>query len=766
MKKNILLTALFAMVSIITGFSQVITGTVTNANQQAIPFANVMLYSLPDSSFVAGTVTDERGEFSLNGISNTKCFLRTSFVGYETNTSDAINKQRIILLPSGNELAQVVVTTSPKIFKSENGAIVANVKNTVLATLPTANEVIAQMPLISEENGAFTVFGKGTPIIYINSRLVRDNNELNKLSPKDIKSIRIITMPGSEYDASVKSVIKIVTDRPVGEGLGGTLFTKQAYSNRYLGNETAVLTYRQGAWDIFGTLDFLSGKSKNETNTRQYINLQDSTITQSMFVQSRMNINSFEPEFGVNYNPTKKISAGIKYNGSMRKYHVYRNSPIESITPSTIESMNEDANLKTKNKLNQLNGYFDGELIESKLYLNISLDYLNSKNTTDQNTSLTSTQVDVINTFNIQKNNLFAVKDIFTYNLGRGNVTFGNDFSKTEVKQTYTINQSDLGITDSDSKLNQNKNALFASYQYQFGKYGMKIGLRYEHVDFDYYSNGIRNDEQSKKYNELFPSMFLSYSSAKLRLNFGYERKINYPSYSQLSSNIQYSSPFLYQGGNPNLKPSISNELTGNVSWRNWLLFANYSRKKDEIQRLFSQYEDRPIILFKVENIPSSESMNIGLSYNPTIGLWNPRFEMAVSNQWLHLSDTDNQYSHGRWMAKWNNTFALVKNYIFRANIYYASSGNFGPVYTKRFWGVDIKCTKELLDKNLSIMLGVDDVFNSNRTKWNMIYQNISMDYDSNMHTRQIYLTLTYRFNQSKGKYKGRQAIDEINRLR
>lgn len=63
--------------------------------------------------------------------------------------------------------------------------------------------------------------GKGTPLIYINNRLVRNDNELERLSSTHIKKVTVITNPGPEYDASVSAVVLIEAIRPPGEGIGG-----------------------------------------------------------------------------------------------------------------------------------------------------------------------------------------------------------------------------------------------------------------------------------------------------------------------------------------------------------------------------------------------------------------------------------------------------------------------------------------------------------------------------------------------------------------
>lgn len=172
---------------------------------------------------VSGCTSDLDGLFTLECPNKEGKHIQVSFVGYETKTSKAeTNPMTIVLSPI--VMDEVVVTGYKKLYKQENGEIVASVKGTILESFPKANDVIAQLPFVSGQNGNFTIFGKGTPLIYINNRLVQDREELNRLMSSEIKSIKVNTMPGAKYDASVNSVTQIITEKPQGEGLSGSLY--------------------------------------------------------------------------------------------------------------------------------------------------------------------------------------------------------------------------------------------------------------------------------------------------------------------------------------------------------------------------------------------------------------------------------------------------------------------------------------------------------------------------------------------------------------
>lgn len=51
-----------------------VTGKVIDEQQQPVPYANIVLLSLPDSAFVAGSISNEEGAFSLNVKKQRMCF--------------------------------------------------------------------------------------------------------------------------------------------------------------------------------------------------------------------------------------------------------------------------------------------------------------------------------------------------------------------------------------------------------------------------------------------------------------------------------------------------------------------------------------------------------------------------------------------------------------------------------------------------------------------------------------------------------------------
>src|SRR5690554_5148521 len=552
----------FLIISLLTQSlsAQTITGIVLDQTKQPVEFANVALYSLPDSVLLTGTVTDKNGEFSVN----TKeykgdSYLQVSFLGYKTNTIDTKLHQIITLLPDNTQLGELVVSASRKLYKLENGSVVANVKNTVLETLTTANEVIEQVTFLSGKDGDFTVFGRGTPTIYINNRLVRDTKELEQLSPSDITNIRVITTPGAAYDATINAVIKITTEKPVGEGLSGMLYATAKQASVFSGGEYISLNYRTGVWDIFGSTFNNHNKFKTNFEANQYMSLPDNEQQQIYLTNESGSNNSINSVIGMNFNPNNKHSAGVRYTNYNNTWEGKILNDITHIQNNIEENVIQQAEKRSPGNTHNINAYYNGTFTD-KLSAIINSDILIGNEDDNMDAFYTQTPNEVISTKGTRDNKLYAIKGILSYSINNSVLDLGTEYSHTNVLQSYNINNQDLGIDNTNDKAIQNRVALFTSYQLQLGNIGINTGLRYENLAMNYYQNETKSDEQSKKYNMFFPNISLSYALNNIQTVAGFERKIAYPSYYQLRSNIQYSSPFIYESGNPFLQPKRSEE--------------------------------------------------------------------------------------------------------------------------------------------------------------------------------------------------------------
>lgn len=229
-----LITLFIAIVAVTSAFCREIRGKIVGENEVPLEFVNVVLYR--DSTYVTGTVTDASGDFSISIDRNGTLSVKISFAGYESYSVDVPstgNMGIIKLSPLTVELGEVVVRATRPSTTMKGNALVTEVEGSQLAIAGTANDVLARVPMVVDNGGKLEVFGKGTPAIYINGRKVNDVQELSQLNSQDIKNVSVITNPGATYSAEVKSVIKIRTKPPKGDGFSGTLRSDNGFQHYY-----------------------------------------------------------------------------------------------------------------------------------------------------------------------------------------------------------------------------------------------------------------------------------------------------------------------------------------------------------------------------------------------------------------------------------------------------------------------------------------------------------------------------------------------------
>lgn len=743
--------------------AQFIKGKVVDVNGDHISFANVVLCQDIDSTVISGCTSGSDGLFALECSDKEGKHLRVSFVGYETATVKIEDSPMTIVLKPV-VMDEVVVKGHKQLYKLQGGEVVANVKGTVLENFPGVSAIIAQLPFVSEQDGVFTVFGKGTPLIYINNRLVRDKGELRGLVPSQIKSIKVNMMPGAKYDASVNSVIQIITERPQGEGLSGSLYGGATRSREWSTSEYVSLNYRNEAWDVFGSAYWTQNRQKIDMDSYQRLLVSESLYDITYDEVEGIKTNSLATVAGVNYNPNINHSTGLQYTYYDTKWKDDMFDRINYTIAGNADTIEQTSYFDAPGERHNVNAYYNG-MWNDKFTLNLNVDWMTGDETNEMNSSFADGYAEDINTISTRKYNLYAARGVFSYTGSKWfSVDAGTEYAYTDVTQIYNIDNEDAGIDNSDDVTKQNRWAMFISAKARAGKWGVGAELRYENIDFDYYRNGEYNREQSKSYSKLFPSVKANYSGKDIQAVLGYERKIQYPSYGQLRSNVQYSSPFAYESGNPLLQPQIQNDFTGMLTYKKIMVMLGYTIYEDYIAQLMSLYNGEPIVLMKTENVRDIKGSFFAINYTPVIGCWRPNFEIGGRWQFFNLNDGQD-YDKPVFSTRWNNTLSLPKDWMINLDARWQSEGHSGIYLMKSSWSVNTFVTKQLFARKLSVSLVCNDIFKSGKKQWRINNDFMVFDYDRYNDTRSVQLTVSYSFNTTRSKYKGTSSSDEIRRL-
>jgi hypothetical protein len=740
-----------------------IQGKVMDENNEPIEFANIVLYSLPDSTLLTGTTTDSLGNFIFDEVPATANLLKVSSIGYKTRWFSIPFPEKILLQPDTNLLEEVNVFANRKIYTLSHNGLVAEVKGTILETLSNASEILSELPFISVDNGNYMVFGKGKPLIYVNNRPLINESELKQLLPKNIKNIEIITTPGAEYDATVGAVIKITTERIEGEGLSGHINLEGSKSRCYSKNGSALLNYHIRAWDFFCGISFNNAKNEDYQNTFQEVNLTNKNYSETFDFKYSNNMLGVWPRFGINYNPNPRHSVGLQYTAEIFsiKTDIDNHITMDSIDNFTASEIISNNNVKTNEQ--NLNAYYNGKFTDN-FSLNIYANVVTGHKQDMQNSYDTKTPDDTIKNNYEKEYTLGAGKIVCNYDFSHSTISFGSEYTYTNIFQKNNINRNNLGIDNSNDHSIQNRKSFFSTYRGKYGKTGIGAGIRYENIDMDYYQKGIFNKDQSQLYNKFFPDFSLSYETHNCQYQLAYSRTIQYPSYYQLRSSITYLSPYVYETGNPYLKPQIDNNFTAMFSWKDIQGMILYVINENKIEPVPDIYEDKNIVIYSIANLSKIRNFNALISYTPTFGFWKPILEININRQWLQINNIN--YEKPLFLMEWNNAFQLKNNWTLRLNIKGNSSGNSGIQFLEPCGRIDFKISKSFLNKKLNIYAAIIDIFHSYNQNYKTNYSNIRIKEIGDFDSRYAYIALYYNFNAFQNKYKGQNATDEINRLK
>jgi len=745
--------------------AQTISGKVIDEiTSEPLAFVNVVLIRTADSIFIAGTTTNNDGIFLIKP-PNENFFLRISLLGYKTLEINELITDEIRLMPDIHLLSEATVTaTSVPKFRMEQGGISVNIQNSRFKELGTASEVLQYLPFVTKLGDSYSVFGKGTPLIYINNRLVRDFEELEELHSENIRKIIVITNPGAEYDAEIKAVIKIETVKLQGEGLSGSTSGSIIVDRKFSHNESINLNYRHKNLDIFGTFRFSQGRDLLNIDILQ----SDEVVLLNERLRRDTYFRGIRSTTGFNYSFNKDQSIGFKCDfknipTDFEKHLINMNIQNNNIPESNIHSIQDRM---SNQNIYYLNTYYNGKPF-SWMNVKFVADFSEGKTPNSQNTNnYIADSIQNIFTNGLQKYNLFATKIICETPLLEGILTYGYEYAYTINNQIFNVNEEGqtINLVPNNTIAKQNLHAPYIKYMKSLRNFSLEIGVRNENVYFNYFTNHEKNNEQSYISHNLFPNIALTYSKGSSKMMLSYRKVIRRPSYYELRNNIQYDNPYVYETGNPYLQPTIINNLSFLFHQKNFQLMADYDMQKNFIFLYPQNYFDN-IVLYKPENIDKRRFLSISGSFSPTIDKWNPSIEIGFSKDFLRYGNLSQTYNQPVFNIDIENSISLFKNMQLGVDAYYSTNGNSGFYYLENNFRTNVYLSSTFFHQKIRINLKGNDLLNTDRIKRRLLINNISTYTNNDLNSRNITLSITYRFNATANKYKGEEASKELNRL-
>ena len=778
----------------------VIGGKITTENHIDTEGASVILLAAADSSILKSTVCDKSGIFKFEGVEPGNYLVIASKIGYAQALAGpyAINgggdlNIAITLIRSYPQLKEVSVSAKKPYIEVKPGRVVLNVQSSIIAEGNSAFDILRQAPGVHVDNqGNISIIGRQNALIMVDGKPTNLTSEnlaafLQGMQSGGIQQIELITNPSAKYDAAGAGIINIISKKGINIGTNGTITLGAGYGTFYKSNVGLVFNNRTEKLNIFGTYTYAQDETFHSIVTDRLINYNGDMSNYDADYYASQKRYSHNFRFGTDYYISQNNTLGFLIYGNvndndfvkMNKLRIANNGVADSVIATdsrltrNISNINYDIN-------------YNGTLDNSGKTLSVDLLYNDVNRHSDEY---------ITNDFYNAAGNIYR-PTLYQQNLSPSiihnwvaKVDFVNPMSKTAkleagIKYSWARSTNDLvfgplvnGQYQNDPNFSntfiftENINSGYVNYTNSFSKWNLAVGLRVEQTN----SNGnslTLNQVVNKDYLNLFPKFQLVYQyNEKNNFTLSYNRGIERPSYTDINPFLYFIDLYDYRAGNPNLLPEYANNIEFSHNYNSTLITTLYVHITNGFYG-FNDYEQND-----ATNVNITTKKNFG-----TLSAYGLKFSAPVdfSNWWRANFALDAAYERTLAYPQNGNLnkgtqdiqFSSIQNFTITNTLSAELSGKYdspsfyGIVQFKSYYRVDAGLAKQLFNKNASIKLSVDDLFDTWRDRGYSNYQNLNLNIVDKVETRFVKLSFVYHFGKSSVKSVKHQAANEDEQKR
>ena len=791
--KVYLLTLSFLLLissSFAQGVGKVSGGIKVKNEATAIPVsATVALLRAKDSSAVKFMVSQKDGSYSFEQLSNGTYLVAVTAAGYQKNFSpgfeisnekQAIQVAVIELTESTKSLTGVTVTASRPLIEQKIDRTIVNVDASITNIGTSALEVLEKSPGVSvDRDGNISLKGKEGVLIMVDGRPTQLGGEdlanlLRNMSSNQLDQIEIMTNPPARYDAAGNSgIINIKTKKLITAGSNGSLTVGYTQGRYPKSNEGFNYNYRKNKINFFTNLSHNYNRSFGVLKFKRNIYNNTSNSLENIFDQRadrNMEGNSFSAKLGLDFFATKKTTYGIVFNGNTRSMESNNlnltnistaSKSLESITKATVNNNNKWNNIST-------NMYFRTLLDKNGRELTADLDFLKYGS---------ANELFMVNSYADASGNDLEKADTLSGYLPQDIKVYGGRVDyihplkknakfeagiKTSVVRTdnnaiYDSIQFGRSVRDHNRSnhflYEENINAAYVNLSTPLSKkISAQFGLRLENTNAK--GKQLTTGENfDRKYTQLFPTAYFQYKlneDNNLGANFG--RRVRRPNYQSLNPFINFIDRYTFSQGNPNLKPSLSNNFEVSHTWKNKITTTlNYTTTKDIIESVIEQKGE--VAYNTPSNIASLRQYGISINANTPINKWwtssininafNNNFKGVVSNAPVDLATTS-------FIITGTQQFKITKTLTGEINGRYRNGWLEGVLQARSVGFIGAGLSKQVFKNQGTLRLSVRDILFTQKFRGTAKYGNVDFEIQQYGESRVVSAGFSYRF--SKGK--------------
>ncbi|MFN2458257.1 MAG: outer membrane beta-barrel protein [Chitinophagaceae bacterium] len=765
---------------------------ITNSKNEIVTFATITVNPLNDSTQTIQKVSDSSGMAVFNLVQNLQYIVRVTSINYDPFQKGITVKGtnpvfELKLETSSKTLGNVVVTATGPLMRQEDDKTIVDPES-LAASSTNAYEIIEKVPgLFVDQDGNIYLNSMTPATIYINGREQKMSTAdiatmLKSLPPNSIASIEILRTPSAKYDASGGGgIVNVILKKGVRIGLSGSVntgFNQGRYGNRFIGIN---LNNSNGHLSTYLNLQYNNRGNYEQIKTDRLF-APDSMLSQD--ATTVFPTHSYYTGFGIGYQLSKKWD--VNYDGRL-SLNQSRNrstnaSIIKQISTGNIFTSNE-ANVHNKgrnfNITQSVAAKYKIDTIGSEWNTDVSYTY--APNNTSQKFITMFTlplfpisggdgEIDnKLHFFSAQTNLQKKLKKQVTVETGikSTNVSFNN---RTDYFRGINgIRVKDISRTGA-YRYNENINAAYLQASKNISGIIVKVGTRLENTNM----KGIQLLPQDTSFQlnrtDLFPYVYISRSVMKiatydLRAYLVYRRTINRPAYEYLNPSLRYVDQYLFETGNPSLRPQFTKNYEANISFEERPIFAiGFNDTKDIFNQVVYQTDSSSSLAYRTyDNLGSNKEM-----YFRALGAIPPgkRYFFVAGTQYNRnfyeglYQGKPLSYKRGSWSIFTYQTLKVTPLTQLTLNGFARFNGQQQFYELSTFGALNMSVTQQMLKKKLVVTLSANDIFYTNQNEFTLQQGTVNASGFRKGDTRRFGLNLRYNFGFRKKEENGMFNIE------
>lgn len=775
-----------------------VNGMLADSEENAVPFANVMLYNAADSSLAKANASMEDGSFTIAPVDAGSYFLVATFIGTGEVRKDgisvanaAVDVGTLTFNSDAVQLEAAAVTAQRPLVEVKPDRTVFNVEGTVNSVGDNAFTLMRKAPGVTvDNNDNINLLGRSGVMVYIDGKRLPLGGEdlanyLKNIPSDQIDRIDLISNPGAKYDAEGNAGIidiRLKKDKSLGANGSARATVTRGQKTRYNGSLSG--NYRNKTMNVFGTLGGSGGGSFNNIDFRNWQNGLEMYET-NYIGRDWQNANL---RLGSDFYLADKHIIGFLVSGNNTTADVGIDNSIELAQngAEAIDSILVANSVSENERMNaayNLNYRYDDR--EKGRSFNVDLDY--GQYNSEQYRTLPNVYFDPdMQTVLTEVNNWFDTPSDITITTGRldyedklfgGVIGVGTKYSNVFSDNSFLVFDEidgSPGQNDTLSNIFEYDETVYAAYvEYKRpinDKINFSGGVRAEYTDLvgnlEAFLPELVEPPVKQDYLQWFPSAGLTWQVKPMHaLSLNYSRRINRPDYEVLNPFNNQLSQLSFEKGNPRLQPEIVNnaEIGYTLQYRFNFKLA-YSKTVDQITRLIGPDDVDPRASFITwDNLASQEiwSFNASLPFQPR-PKWSAYFNLSAS----HL---DNQADYGEngsvdiqaftYNIYTQHTIELPGGFKGEISGWFSGPGVWGGVFLyDESWSLNLGLQKTFMNDALNVRLAANDIFYESYWSGYSDFNGLYGEGEGNWDSRWVSLSVGYTFGNQNVKSRRRDT--------